>query len=319
VIICPTTAAPATPGSFSAGLAETVTEYERVIGKGTHAHGDEYDLRSYNTQLILGLQATDRLRLQANVPFLKRETGGTGAPPTEDGLGDVSLLGSWRLLQPKNGRLDLFLGLELPTGDTDGLEGAQHAAAAAKTTTHGHSGLVLAGHAGEKHDTAAEAAAHAAEVAAAAAKAKAAATSATAQEMTLGSGSWDVILGAAGHAVTGPVTWLGEAAYHLNQEGDYDYEFGDELTWRAGPFVSLCKAAQFGVQASGNHRDRDERDGVAVDVSGSDWIFVGPALNVQVTGGWFGGVSLDLPVERDVNKQQMAPEWRGRLSVAKSF
>ena len=69
VCLCHTTAAPAAPGTFSAGLAETVTEYERVVGKGTDPHGDVYDLRSYNTQLILGFQATDRLRLQVQVYF----------------------------------------------------------------------------------------------------------------------------------------------------------------------------------------------------------------------------------------------------------
>jgi len=105
----------------------------------------------------------------------------------------------------------------------------------------------------------------------------------------------------------------------LNNEGDHDYEFGDEVLWRVGPFVSVCPAAQLGVEASGVHRERDQRDGVNVDVSGSDWIFVGPTLHAQTKGGWFGTLGLDLPVERDVNKQQMAPEWRGRLSVAKTF
>jgi hypothetical protein len=310
VCLCPSTGAPATPGTFSIGLAETVTDYERIVGKGTQAHGEEYDLRSYNTQLILGFQATDRLRLQANVPYLKRDADGSAAPPTDDGLGDISLLSAWRMFQPKNGRLDLFLGLELPTGDTDGLKAGQHAPAPAPAPVHVHDKSHAHGehHAGKKLGHA-----HGEEAP------KPAPTSATAQEMTLGSGSWDVLVGAAGHAVTGPLTWQAEVAYHLNQEGDHDYEFGDELTWRAGPFVALCQGAQLGVQASGNHRDRDERDGREVDVSGSDWVFLGPALNVQATGGWFGGLTVDLPVEREVNKQQMAPEWRGRLSVAKKF
>ena len=315
VCLCPTTAATNRVGALSLGVVETITDYERVVGKGTEAHGDTFDLRSYTTQITLGYQASERLRLQVNVPVLMRETSGAAAPPTDDGLGDVSVFGVWRVKQAKNGRLDLFAGLEAPTGDTDGLKGEVHAAEAVAATTddpadHDHAGLVLAGHAGEDHGEEA----HTPTPVVAATP-----TSSIAQEMSLGSGSWDVILGAAGHFQTGGISWLADAAYRLNNEGDHNYEFGDEILWRAGPFVPVCPAAEVGVEVSGVHRERDTRSGVDVDVSGSDWIFVGPTVHTRTQSGWFGTLGLDLPVERDVNKQQMAPEWRGRLSVAKAF
>jgi hypothetical protein len=278
--LCPTAGQEAKPGSVSAAVGVTVIDYERKIGPGTHPHGAEYDLRSYHTQLSLSYQAGERLRLQLNVPALVRETSGEGAPKTEDGLGDLSLFGIARLWKSESGRLDAFLGVEAPTGDTDGLDPGEHHDAGSAPAKPAH---------------------------------------ATAQEMTLGSGSWDVILGLGGQWATGPLAWGAEAAYRLNQEGDFDFEFGDELVWRVGPFLDLCPGAQLGVEASGVHRERDRRDGQSVDVSGSDWVFVGPSLRASTASGWMGVLAVDLPVDIQVNKQQMAPEWRGRLSVAKTF
>ena len=91
--LCPSLASAQGSGEFSVGILGSFADYERVVGKGTDPHGTTYDLRSATTQLNLGYRATDKVRVQLNVPVLVRETSGADAPPTDDGLGDASIFG----------------------------------------------------------------------------------------------------------------------------------------------------------------------------------------------------------------------------------
>ncbi len=113
-------------------------------------------------------------------------------------------------------------------------------------------------------------------------------------DMTLGTGSYDVPLGAAMLFRQDRFLFDGYVEYILRTEGDHGYRFADDLRWRSTLGIYAVDTSDALVipkfAVSGIWKDHDELNGSKVSDSGLTELFVGPALSVIA----FDRVELDL-------------------------
>ena len=66
-------------------------------------------------------------------------------------------------------------------------------------------------------------------------------------DLTLGSGSFDGIVGATAFVRTGRFFLDASVQYAIRSEGDYGYQFANDLTWSGGPGVFLLLRDEFSL------------------------------------------------------------------------
>jgi len=187
-----------------AGVAEQFTRFGTLQFEGsevTNPIGQRLD--SSITQAILGYSFTERFSLQANLPFIyrsfKRPEGFRIDEGTESGLGDVSLLGKFLLLR-KDTEAVTFIwnalgGVKFPTGDSSRIREELNEVVIVGAPESGIHG----------HD------------------------------LTLGSGSFDGIAGTSFYLRLKHALVTGGLQYSIRTEGDFDYQFANDLSWDCGP------------------------------------------------------------------------------------
>ena len=106
---------------FYAGTAEQYTYFNTLQSRGNTVANDGEYIHSLISQLYVGYRFNDRVGVQFNVPMIYREFGSDTAHGQESGLGDVSLLGNYLLMQEGdqdfNFNWTLLGGVKFPTGD----------------------------------------------------------------------------------------------------------------------------------------------------------------------------------------------------------
>jgi hypothetical protein len=301
------------------GVAEQLTRFTTLQRDGDEVTNvaDERLLSSI-TQVVLGYNLTPRFGLQLNLPIISRTfrrlEDGRIAHDDETGVGDLSLLGTvnafTRVGEQSVFRLTLLGGLKLPSGDSSRLreeldEGHPHAsgdarAAAGIVTNH------VPSEPGEPAETPGglESGIHG-------------------HDLALGSGSVDGLIG-------GQLFWswrrlfvtLG-AQYAIRTEGDFGYEYANDLTWSGGPGVMalLEHGYSLGLQAvvTGETKGKDTLDGVRADDTGITALYAGPEISFTWGSSLGADLGLDVPVVQNNTALQMVADYRVRAGLTWHF
>jgi hypothetical protein len=267
-------------------------------------------LDSSITQLVGGYSFSSRFALQINVPLIyrsfERPEGFALARGTESGLGDVSLLGkfvlfhretgesaSLRFDDPKNPHFQshdpdftvsalLLGGVKFPTGDTSRLKEEFNEVEVPGAPKSGIHG----------HD------------------------------LTLGSGSYDGIVGGQFSLRYKSFFFQADTQYTVRGDGAHQYNFANDLSWSGGPGFYLARTRQtiVGLQlvCSGEHKDVDQFRGQPADDTGITSVFLGPRFIVS-HGKLSAELAAELPVSIDSTALQVVPDYRLRGSFAIRF
>jgi hypothetical protein len=292
-------------------LAEQFTHFGtlQLDGREVDNPTSQY-LDSSITQTVAGYSFTSRFALQINIPLIyrsfERPEGLTIDRGTESGLGDISLLGKFVLFHketggttklmfddPKNPHFEvrepeltvsalLLGGVKFPTGGTSRLKEEFN-----EMDVPGAPESGIHGH-----------------------------------DLTLGSGSYDGIMGGQFALRYTSFFFLADTQFTLRGEGAHQYQFANDLSWSGGPGYYLVRTRKtiVGLQlvCSGEHKGLDRFQGNAAEDTGITSVFLGPRV-VASFGKVSAELAVELPVSIDNTALQVVPDYRLRGSVAIRF
>jgi hypothetical protein len=276
-----------------AGVAEQFTHFGTLQFEGEEVSNPaDQHLDSSVTQLFGGYNFNDRIGLQLNLPVIYRsfrrpnELGGIDSG-TESGIGDLSLLGNVlaysRQKKHSTVLLNLQGGMKFPTGDTSRLQEEFYEVEDPIGPPSGIHG----------HD------------------------------LTLGTGSFDGVIGGSLFARSGKFFMNGVVQYAIRTTGDYDYLFANDLTWAGGPgaFLLLRDELTLSLAAlvSGETKGRDTFQGTTAQDTGVTAVYLGPQINFTWSDKLSVHVGADLPVSVENTALQTVPDYRVRAGVTWRF
>ncbi len=248
-------------------------------------------MNSSITQLLVGYQFGDRLAVQLNLPLIHRSYRRPGDGGIEEGtvagLGDAAVTARYRLVGRFNDNSTLLWhvqgGVKTPTGNSDRLLEELN-----ETEPAGGQPSAIHGH-----------------------------------DLTLGSGSWDGILGTMVYAHRG--RYFGEAVlqYALRSTGRIDYRFANDLLWRLTPGAYLAedtrRSLSVAMAISGEAKGKDTfRREEAAD-TGMTSLFIGPEVSVTWQHSLDASFGADFPVVLHNTSFQAVPDYRIRAAVVWRF
>jgi hypothetical protein len=301
------------------GVAEQFTRFTTL-----QRNGDEIPnvagerLTSAITQILIGYNPTPRFGVQLNLPIISRTfrrlEAGRIVHDDETGIGDLSLVGTVNAFTDvrEHGvfRLTLLGGLKLPSGDSSRIaeelaEGHQHGAAERA------SAAVVTNHAGNHPEAPAATPFGGTE------------SGIHGHDIALGSGSVDGIIG-------GQLFWSWRrlflttgAQYTIRTEGDFGYQYANDLTWSAGPGVMalLEHGYTLGLQAvlTGETKGKDTLDGVAAGDTGITALYAGPEITFTWGSSLGADLVLDVPVVQHNTALQIVADYRLRAGITWHF
>ena len=275
------------------GAAEQFTHFGtvQVDGHEVSNPSGQY-LDSSISQILGGYNFSERFGLQFNLPVIyrsfKRPDGAGGIDSgSESGIGDASLLATfvpYRHLDEKTTFTWTILGgVKFPTGSTDRIKEEFNEVEDPVGPPSGIHG----------HD------------------------------LTLGTGSWDGIVGTSIYARNRRSFLSATVQYAIRSEGDFHYQFADDLTWSGGPgfYLLLSHKCTLALQVvvSGEYKAKDTFQGESAEDTGVTSVYLGPQLNF--TWGEHLGTYLaaDLPVSIDNTSLQTVPDYRIRAGLTWHF
>jgi len=284
-------------GGVFVGMSEQFTHFGTLQEEGDEIpNGFDQKLDSSITQILAGYQYNERFGLQFNLPVIYRsyrraEESGV-EEDTVSGLGDVSLLGRFLVWDHTDERTSahwhVYGGLKFPTGDSDRLREESE-------EDHGDPGAM-------EHEEISGIHGH---------------------DLALGSGSWDGVVGTEIYARYQRWFLTAGLQYAIRSEGDFDYQFANDLTWNGGPgfYVLENETWMLGLQAvvSGETKGRDEFDGEKLDDTDITSVFVGPQLILRWKSHLSATLAGDLPISIDNGGLQAVPDYRIRASLSWHF
>jgi hypothetical protein len=292
-------------------IAEQFTHFGTLQLDGTEVDNPtgQY-LNSSITQLVAGYSFNSRFALQINVPLIyrsfERPEGFAIDRGTESGLGDISLLGKFVLFHttggeqrsvksndPRNSLVEthepdftasalLIGGVKFPTGGTSRLKEEFNEVVAPGAPESGIHG----------HD------------------------------LTLGSGSYDAIIGAQTSLRYRSFFFQADTQFTVRGDGAHQYNFANDLSWSGGPGYYLVRNRKtiVGLQCacSGEHKDVDRFRGEPAEDTGITSVFLGPRL-IASYGKLSAELAAEFPVSIDNTALQVVPDYRLRASFALRF
>jgi len=115
----------------------------------------------------------------------------------------------------------------------------------------------------------------------------------------------------------------GVIQYAIRSEGDYSYQFANDLTWAGGPggFLIMTEDMTLSVQAivSGEHKGLDTFQGTPAEDTGVTSVYLGPQINFTWSDRLSTQLGVDLPVSIDNTALQTVPDYRLRFGVTWRF
>jgi hypothetical protein len=142
-------------------------------------------------------------------------------------------------------------------------------------------------------------------------------------DLTLGSGSVDGLVGTAVFARRKRAFFSGNVQYAIRTEGDFEYQFANDLLWSAGPgaYLVLSHKYTLALQAvvSGETKGRDTFRGEKAEDTGVTAVYVGPQINFTWGGNLSAQVGADLPVSIDNTALQAVPDYKVRAGFTWHF
>jgi hypothetical protein len=277
---------------FYAGVAEQFTHFATAQDAGKEVPNPigQY-LDSSITQLLIGYNFNERFGVQFNAPMIyrsfKRPEGFTMNHGTESGLGDVSLVGKFIAYQHQTEdatlSCNLLGGVKFPTGSSRRIKEE-----VTEVEIPGAPESGIHGH-----------------------------------DLTLGSGSFDGIIGASVYARQKRAFFSASAQYNIRSEGDFHYQFADDLSWSGGPGALLVLSEEFtlALQAnvSGETKARDTFRGAKADDTGVTSVYVGPELSATWREKLSAELGVDVPVSISNTAFQIVPDYRIHAAMTWHF
>ena len=267
---------------FFGGVAEQYTHFNtyQVDGRDVSNVGNQY-LNSSVSQVFAGYNFTDRIGLQFDLPVIYRSYGYVDKRGSESGIGDVSLLGNFRLFEKQTKSFTFnwtaLGGLKFPTGDSSKLNPDNEDFAPG-----------IGGH-----------------------------------DLTLGSGSYDGVVGTGFFARWKRLFLTGAMQYAIRSEGDFGYQCANDWTWFGGPgvYVLLGSEHTLSLQAvmSVESKGQDTIGGVPTDDTAITAVYLGPQINFTWSSKLSAQVGADLPVSIVTTGQQIVPDFRVRAALTWRF
>jgi hypothetical protein len=142
-------------------------------------------------------------------------------------------------------------------------------------------------------------------------------------DLTLGSGSYDGIVGAGIYARYKRVFLAAGMQYSIRTQGSFGYQFANDWTWIGGPgvYLMLTRKHSLSLQAvvSGETKGLDILNGASIDDTGVTSIFVGPQINYTWSKNLSALVGADLPVSIVTTGEQVVPNYRIRAAFTWRF
>ena len=142
-------------------------------------------------------------------------------------------------------------------------------------------------------------------------------------DLTLGSGSYDGLLGTGFFARWKRLFLTGAMQYAIRTEGAYGYQFANDWTWLGGPGVYLLLGDKhtLALQAvvSGESKGQDTMPGMTMDDTAVTSVFLGPQINYTWSSRLSAMVGADLPVSIVSSGEQLVPTYRVRGAVTWRF
>jgi len=286
-------------GFFRLGVTEQYTRFEDIQFNGKDVSNPlSQNLDSSFTQIYTEYNFSDRFGLQLNVPLIFRSfrrplEDGRIEKGEEQGVGDIAIIAKYAPVNHKANDFffywQLVSGLKIPSGDSSRLREETD-------PDHGHDsegdsesspGLSSAIHG---HD------------------------------LALGTGSFDFVIGSAALLQKDRFFASSAIQYFLRTEGDFNYEFADDLHWHfsSGAYAYLDHRVSLSIAArlSGEFKDKDRFEGAAVEDTRITSLSLGPELQLTVGDQLSFGVLFELPLEQEASSLQIVPSHRiiGHLS-----
>lgn len=142
-------------------------------------------------------------------------------------------------------------------------------------------------------------------------------------DLTLGSGSYDGIVGGSVCGRWKALFLTAAVQYSIRSTGDFDYRFANDLTWEGGPGVYLWRThtSALGLQfnISGESKGADSFQGQPEDDTGITALYLGPEISFQWKRYLTGSMGADLPVLQNNTALQIVPDYRIRASLTWRF
>jgi hypothetical protein len=268
---------------FHMAIAEQFTHYGTLQDNGHEIPNPVHQfLDSSVTQIAAGYHFSDRLGVQFNLPIIhrsfRRPEGNAIENGTLWGPGDASLNASYVLF--RRDKTDWSVawraaaGVKFPTGNSDRLQEEENEVEVPGAPESGIHG----------HD------------------------------LALGSGSYDGLVGT--DVYTRWRRWFFTAGtqYAIRSEGDFHYQYANDLTWSGGPGYylifkeDLTFALQFNI--SGEWKEKDEFQGEKADDTKITAVYLGPLLSVSWKSRLSAEIGAALPVVLDNSAVQAVPDYR---------
>jgi len=267
---------------FFAGVAEQYTYFNTFQEDGHDVPnvGNQY-LNSSLSQVFAGYNINNRIGVQFNLPVIYKSYGYQAQRGSESGIGDVSLIGNFRLYEKLTESFTFSWtalgGVKFPTGNTSQLSPDEPDFAPG-----------IGGH-----------------------------------DLTLGSGSYDGLLGTGFFARWKRLFMTGAMQYAVRSEGAFEYRFANDWNWFGGPGVYLFLGHEhmLALQAvvSGESKGEDTLNGAATDDTAITSVFLGPQINYTWSSKLSAQIGADLPVSIASSGEQLVPNYRIRAAVTWRF
>ena len=277
---------------FSISLAEQYTHFGTLQDNGEEVHDPSHQyLDSLIAQTVLSYTFNDWAGLQLNIPVIAREFKRPilffQDHGNESGLGDISLVGNFTPVRHETMQTtfnwNVFGGVKFPTGDAHRLKEEF-----VEIEIEGAPESGIHGH-----------------------------------DLTLGSGSYDGIIGTGFYARYRRGFFDASVQYSIRSTGDFDYRFANDLMWAGGPgvFVVLEETWTAAVQfvVSGEDKGMDHFQGEKATDTGITSVFVGPQVNVTWSDKLSAQIGADIPVLLNNTALQEVPDYRLRGAVTWHF
>jgi len=280
-------------GSLTLSVTEQFTDFKRASADRGVAIRDGEVTRSFSTtQLGLMADISDRLAVQLVTPIVNRRADSfenfRSRKENDYGLGDMSFAAHYTLIRkPDLERAfywSLSSGVKLPTGSTGALEDIEDDTLLTRHHSVGGGG---------------------------------------GRVLTRGTGSYDFMLGTA--VLTTFDRWFinADTEYTYRTEGDFSYEFADDVQWSVGTGYQLILRHDYTIGAglfiAGEHKGNDRLAGQTVARSKVDNVFVGPELLLTLTSGLQGFLSAHFPISDAGSETTLVPRFRARAGLSYRF
>jgi hypothetical protein len=293
-------------GKFAVGLKTEYIKFRQFTDtklQRLRIEDDDADLHSvqslWSTSFGIAYGITDNLTVGARVPFIYRsnirepshghhedehDEHGAEAPEIEhlgdiQGIGDTTFYGQYRFYKEGGSNVSALFGVKTPTGETN------------RSAANG-----------EHLET----------------------------EFQPGSGSWDGLMGFSFTQDMGEFSFDSSVLYTVVTEGSQATNLGDIFSYNFA--LSYRVLGQNGVnelpskygldlvmEINGEWRDYEENSGIRDHNSGGNILYLSPGARVTVTDLVSMGISFGIPIARDVNGDQVDPDYRVVGNVTFSF